>query len=593
MLREKSRSFENSFSRIPFSSKLAHMLRSIYIQNYILVEDGEIHFEPGLNIVTGETGAGKSILIGAISALFGERTSASVLREGCSKAIVEGHFDCTKLPALQRYLQAQELAGEDDILIIRREVLSSGRSRAFVNDTPVTLDEVEKIADQLVDLHGQHEHQSLLKTAEHIKYLDAYGNHARLLARTAQHFESCEMLRTGLEQLRARQQQLRQQQDFLTFQLEEINKVDPRPGEENELLAEEKRLAHSSELRESCSQLVYELYEKESSASEIIISAVRLLERLRGYDAAFDALAAEMQTAVISIEEVAKTIQTYLGRVEVNPSRLEEVRRRLAAFAHLKKKFACSIDEVILKKAEMEAQIRQSESLDAAITAKESEWLAAVAAYDETAAQLSAARRAAAAELEEAVPKILARIGMPNCQFSVRIDVEASEKSWFVREGASISASRTGFDRVEFYISTNPGQPQRPLAKIASGGEISRVMLALKSLIAHADHIPIVIFDEIDIGISGKVAQAVGRLLRELSHSHQIVVITHLPQIASAGHAHFLVEKYQNAAMTTTSVRKLLEGEREEAIAALLGGSVLTAAHLASARELIEMAKKD
>lgn len=564
------------------------MLKSVQIKNYVLVEEGKIDFEPGLNVITGETGAGKSILIGALATLLGERTSISVLREDDAKAFIEGHFDYRDIPDLKRYLRENELENSDSLLILRREILASGRSRAFVNDTPVTLEEIEKIAAMLVDLHGQHEHQSLLNVAEHIRYLDAFGSLFEKRDRVAQDFDQAETYRQQLEVLLKKQKTLTERRDYLAFQLQEISKVDPQPGEEEELLAEEKRLAHTTELRDACTTLVLSLYEKEESALEILGSALRILENISGIDSTLGYLKNEINTALISVEEVAKTLQSYADRINVNPDRLEEVRLRLAAFTQLKKKYATTIEGILHKKEELQSELEQIETIDAQIGQAEKMWHAATGCYTLSALELSNLRKKTAEKLQRSVPEILSEIGMLNCCFEVKLAIEEIENGWCEIDGKRVQANRDGVDRVEFYISANPGQPPRPLAKIVSGGEISRIMLALKSLIAHADRIPVLIFDEIDIGISGRIADAVGKKLRTLAKTHQIIVITHLPQIAGAGHCHFLVEKTHTDSATTSWVRKLSGDERERAIAQLLAGHTITETHLASARELLK-----
>ncbi len=564
------------------------MLKRVYIKNYALVEEGEIEFQPGLNIITGETGAGKSILLGAIGTLLGERTSATMLRAGEAKAVIEGHFSIHGLPQVQAYLRERELDSQDDELIIRREILASGRSRAFINDTPTTLDEIEVVANMLVDLHGQHEHQSLLKVGEHLNFLDAFGRLQPLREQVQQHYREVEQLQQQLKHLREQEHALKEKADYLQFQIEEINKVDPQPGEEEELLGEEKRLAHSHELLENCNRLANMLYEQEGSATDFLGQAIHILNQLQQLDAYFEPLNRDLETALIAIEEVVKSCQSYAAKIEINPERLEEVRARLAEFTRLKKKYATDIEGVLQKREELQNELSRIESLDEEIAGLETQLQEAIGRYREAAVALSEKRQKAASELEQAIPEILAEIGMSGSRFKVQFDMDDDPDSWLTLDDRKVRAFASGIDRVEFYISANPGQPLRPLQKVASGGEISRIMLALKKAIAHSVQVPVLIFDEIDIGISGRVAEAVGRKLRELAETHQIICITHLPQIASAGQTHFLVEKIQSGDQTQTKVRRLAEEEREWAIARLLGGETITEAHLSSARELLQ-----
>ncbi len=568
------------------------MLRRVYIKNYALVEEGEIEFQPGLNIITGETGAGKSILLGAIGTLLGERTSATMLRAGEAKAIIEGHFSIRGLPWVQQYLRERELDSPDEELIIRREILASGRSRAFINDTPVTLDEVETVANMLVDLHGQHEHQSLLRVAEHLNFLDAYGQLQELREQVQRQYHEVESLRRELQSLKEQEQSFREKADYLKFQIEEINKVDPQPGEEEELLAEEKRLAHSHDLLENCARLANMLYEQEGSATDLLGQAIQILNHLQQLDSYFEPLNRELETALIAIEEVVKSCQSYASKIEINPERLEEVRARLAEFTRLKKKYTTDMDGVLQRRDALQKELARIEFLDEEIAGLEEKLSQAIDRYRKAAVALSEKRRATAAKLEQEIPAILQEIGMSGSEFKVQFAAEEDPQSWLELDGRRVRVFATGIDRVEFFISANPGQPPRPLQKVASGGEISRIMLALKKAIAHSVEIPVLIFDEIDIGVSGRVAEAVGRKLRELADTHQIICITHLPQIASAGQTHFLVEKIQTDDQTQTTVRRLAEEEREWAIARLLGGETITEAHLSSARELLQAQKK-
>ncbi len=567
------------------------MLKSVTIKNYALVEETEIRFDVGLNVVTGETGAGKSMVIGAIGALLGERTSVSVLREGAQKAAIEGVFAVEHLSVLQSCLIESDLASDDGLLILRREILASGRSRAFVNDTPATLDQTEKIAAFLVDLHGQHQHQSLLKVAEHIKFIDAFADLGEQCHRVANCFAQAEKARAAYEELLQEQKTRIEQRDYLAFQLDEIDNLNPQPDEESELLNEEKKLAHGTELLQSCDEVVNLLYENEASANDLLGAVVNRLQKLAEYDSALEKQTQEAESALIAVEEIAKSLQSYVHNIDVDPARLDEVRSRLSAFAGLKKKYSADFDGVLQKRDELQQSLQRIEAMDDLVSQALENWQIAIQEYESAAGDLSQARRAAAQEITRRVPEILAEIGMSGSRFEVKISPEFAEDGWCTVEGRKCKAFPNGYDRVEFFISANPGQPTRPLAKIASGGEISRIMLALKSLIAHADAVPVLIFDEIDIGISGRVAQSVGKLLRKLAESHQIVCITHLPQIAGAGSTHFLVEKSQRNGSTSTNVRKLAESERRRAIASLLAGEEISEAQLENAEALIEQAR--
>ncbi len=566
------------------------MLKSVYIKNYALVEESEIHFEKGLNILTGETGAGKSILIGAIGAILGERTSPSMLRSGAQKAVIEGVFDLSENPAVLELLREKEYDIDDDTVIVRREISSSGRSRAFLNDTPATLEDIAQVAARLVDLHGQHEHQSLLRVSEHLEFLDTFADVSALRRDVAEKFSAAESLRQDYEKLLRDQQHLKEKKDYLEFQLAELERVDPKPGEEQELEQEEKQLAHSTEIIELAGRISALLYEGDASAQERISAALADLNNLVRFVPSLEENLKELESALIIVQESAQSVQEHSARIEIDPARLEQVQNRLAEISFLKKKYALSYDLLVERVEELRGELRQVESIDEQVHAAEKAWAEAIRAYRAAATALSRARKDAGAKLEKVVPELLSELGMQHATFEVRIDTEPAAESWLELGGEPVRASRNGYDRVEFFISTNPGHPVKPLARVASGGEVSRIMLALKSAGAHTIGIPCLIFDEIDNGISGRIAQAVGRKLRYLARNHQILCITHLPQIASAGSTHFMVEKSLRNGETISTVRKLDESEREEAVAMLLAGDTLTESHLSSARELLKQA---
>ncbi len=568
------------------------MLKSVYIKNYALVEESEIRFEPGLNILTGETGAGKSILIGAIGAILGERTSPSMLRAGATKAIIEGVFDVSRNSTVLALLQEKEYDADDGTLIIRREISQTGRSRAFLNDTPATLEDVVQVAEKLVDLHGQHEHQSLLRVSEHLEFLDTFAGVNALKQTVAERFDEAEKKRREYEKLLDDRRHLQEKKDLIAFQLAELERINPQPGEEQELEQEEKQLAHGTEILELAQRISAALYEGDGPAQDRITSALADMESLVRFIPGLEQNLRELESALIIVQECARSVQQESARIEIDPARLQQVQERLAEFNFLKKKYAIDYEMLISRMDELRRELQQIESIDEHVAAAEQSWREAVDAYSEAAVKLSQARRAAADELEKTVPGLLDELGMQQTTFEVRLSKEPHPDSWLRLDGEAVRAGRHGFDKVEFFISANPGQPVRPLARIASGGEISRIMLALKTASAHTVGIPCLIFDEIDNGISGRIAQAVGRKLHVLARTHQILCITHLPQIASAGTTHFVVEKVQREGTTFSLVRKLREEEREEAVARLLGGETISETHLSSARELLRQAQE-
>ncbi|MDZ7362558.1 MAG: DNA repair protein RecN [candidate division KSB1 bacterium] len=564
------------------------MLQTFSLHNYALVDRVELTLGPGLNVFTGETGAGKSILIGAMAALLGERAAFHYPRDPEKKAVIEGLFVNCSSPRLKHFLRENALEiGDDGDFLLRREFMPNGRSRAFINDSPISTAILDALSELLADMHGQHEHQSLLQARTHLRYLDAYGGLEELAAQVAEAFASVRAAQDGYTEWLSRQKDLLEKREFNLFQLQEIKSVDPQPGEE-EILVQEERLLSTAEKRVQLSSQIYQLlYEAEGSVQSQLKSALSSLEELSGIDSALQALQKDCAAANLTLQEAAQEIQRYKSRIEFNPARLEEIRQRLANFNKLKRKYGGEMAGVFERRAALEASLADLENYDEKVAALKKQLDAARQRYAELCLELSAQRRQAAATLQETVPAILAELGMAGARFEVEVKTQPDDKTFVKIDGQPVKVGPTGIDRVEFFISANPGQAPAPLAKVASGGEISRIMLALKSILAERDDIPVLIFDEIDAGISGHVAHAVGKKLQQLAASHQIVCITHLPQIASSGAHHFLVEKNILDGKSVTAVRRLQNKERPEAIARLLVGEKISETHIHSARQLL------
>lgn len=568
------------------------MLATLFAKNWLLIDELRIEFQPGLNIITGETGAGKSILIGALGALLGDRIGKEVVRGGADKAVIEAEFRLNGVAGVSALLEQHDIEADGETVLVRREVHSSGKSRSFINDTPVPAAILEEFGDLLVDLHGQHEHQRLLKVATHGPYLDAF---ARLEPELEELKHGWQELTAGIRELRALQQraaELARSREFMQFQLQEIRSVNPADGEEEELQQEEQILRHSELLFERTAQIFARLYESEGSAAELLTATAADLNQLAAIDTRFTAMQNDCQSARILVDELAKSVQHYNQAISFDPERLEKVRQRLASLAGLRRKHGTTLAEVIALGQKLEGELALVDNLDAtlaALTREIEERRSRLAVLD---AAVSARRRQAAQEFSTRVAAALAQLGMPRARFEVRQQaVVAVEEPWILADGERLRIGPRGSDQLEFLLAANPGDEAKPLAAVASGGEISRVMLALKSLLAEADQVPVLIFDEIDIGISGRIAQAVGRTLQELGRTHQLLCITHLPQIASMADSHYLVEKSGDDHQTRTTIRPLDRQERVAQVAALIGGEVVTAAHLQSASELIAAAE--
>lgn len=566
------------------------MLTKIHITNYALIDDLEIEFDTGLTIITGETGAGKSILINALGLVLGERAEAGVIRKDASKAIVEAFIQPPDNEDLRRCMREAEIES-DDTLILRREVLSKGQSRCFVNDSPVTLSVLKSLGDLLVDLHGQHEHQSLLRTETHIGMLDEFAGIEPMVEEFARTRSEVVSTMALIRETRRREEEIRQRQALHAFQLREIDSVAPEEGEDDRIASELRILEHSEQLFEATRRLSVALYDGEDSIYDRLVSARNELERLSAIDSTFAESLKESVSALAIVKELARSAHDYHSTIDFSSSRLEDLRNRLGKITALKKTYGGSLSSVLEHRRNIGEEMNLIENA-------ENEIKQLTQALDDIrdrcsskALELSKHRTTAAAEVDAALIGLLEELGIPKARFSTVLSrkesVDGSAGGTVHVDGKWFDSSERGIDRVEFFIATNPGEQLKPLAKVASGGEISRVMLALKRILSTRAKVPLLIFDEIDVGVSGKTAQSVGKTLKKLSSNHQVVAITHLPQIAGLADHHLVVEKREVKGRSITSVRSLTSTERVVEVARLLSGNDVTEAGLRNARELI------
>ena len=579
------------------------MLRSLYIKQYALIEEINVEFERGLNILTGETGAGKSILIDALGLLLGDRASAEVVRKGAEKAVVEGTFAINGSAEVINLLKGNGIEATDE-LIVRREISTKGQHRCFINDSPVPLTLLKSIGDILVDLHGQHDHQALLRPETHIEFLDDFGDHLRELSAYRKSYQALTILLAKKRGMAEQVKRFEEKRDLNEFQLREIDALNPRKGEEEALGAELRILENGERLHQMTAELnrlLSEGSEGEPSVHDNLVLARKQIEALNGIDPAFNDAAGEARSAEIIVEELAKFIQRYSSRIEINPQRLEELRERLGRLSLLKKKYGGSVEAILDHRAKVAAELELVTNYDKELRAVESGIEEERRECSVAAASLSARRQEAAKKISKSVVSALAELGISSARFSVEIrqipfvpgESGDDDARPFVRlEKRTVAATPKGIDDVEFYLSTNVGEDLKPLAKVASGGEVSRVMLALKSALAQSDKTPLLIFDEIDVGVSGRIGQAVGLSLKKLSLLHQIIAITHLPQIAGLAETHFAVEKKEDGSRTSTRLRKLGLEDRVREVAKLMSGEKVTEAGLKGARELMGIEKK-
>lgn len=573
------------------------MLRTLYIKHYALIEEISVEFGRGLNILTGETGAGKSILIDALSLLLGDRASTEIIRKGSDKAIVEGTFIVSGVSRINELLKDNEVESADE-LIVRREISTKGQNRCFLNDSPIPLALLKDVGDVLVDLHGQHDHQALLHPETHINFLDDFGGHENILVEFRHSYQKLSGFFSKKRELRDHEHRLKEKKDLYEFQMKEIDAVNPQIGEEETLEADLKILENAEKLNDLTSQLHQILYDGESSVHDNLVQARKQIELLNEIDSAFADTVGEAKSAEIIVEELSKFIHAYHAKIEFNPQKLEHIRERLGQLSLLKKKYGGTIDSLLEHRKKIGAEFSLAENFEKELASIESVISDERQVCSEIAQKLTTKRRDAAKKIEKSIVASLGELGIANAKFSVSVEhtslVQAAKNGSptsidaFVRIGKeSYEATPKGIDTVEFFLSTNVGEDVKQLVKVASGGEVSRVMLALKSALAQSDKVPLLIFDEIDVGVSGRIGQAVGLSLKKLSSFHQIIAITHLPQIAGLADAHFAVEKNEDGKRTTTRLRKLEVDERVREVAKLMSGEKVTEAGLKSAKELM------
>jgi len=566
------------------------VLRSLSIKNYALIEQLEVEFSPGLNVITGETGAGKSIIVGALGLILGERADSTSVRAGAQKAVVEAIFTAPGDKKIAGLLERNGIDAGGE-LILRRDLSAKGQSRAFVNDTPATITVLREIGDLLVDIHGQHDHQSLLRVESHRAMLDDFGRLGSLVGEFGISYKEASAARMALQELRAREEELRERRSLVEFQLSEIDAVGPEAGEEDRLEQELTILENSEKLFAATERLYSALYEGESAIHDRLVLVRNELEDLTGIDSSFTQARDEAASASAIIDELAKFIQSYNSRIEYNPERLEEIRDRLGALTLLRKKYGGSLDAVVERRGVLAEELSLADNFEAEIARTETHLKKCVARASEIAQRLSQKRRETGKHIGSAIVGQLRELGMPNAAFETSIvNRETAENASLVRLGRTwYEATEMGMDFVEFHVSANTGEEPKPLARVASGGEISRIMLSMKMILAKSDRLPLLIFDEIDSGVSGRVARAVGENMKKLSQFHQIISITHLPQIAGCADGHYVVEKTEEGKRTITSMKKLDPEGRVREVAKLISGAEITGAALKSARELIDI----
>jgi DNA repair protein RecN (Recombination protein N) len=558
------------------------MLTELRISNFGVIEQLAVTFGSGFIVFTGETGAGKSLLIDAVTLLIGGRASADQIRAQADEADLEAAFQLAPEHPLLQLLQTKGFArpGETDI-VIRRVISRTGRNRTYLNGNLCPVHVLEELGGALVDVHGQHEQQSLLSPSAQLDALDAYGR----LQTLRQEYHDARALwgkRVGeLEMRTAEIARRREREDLLRFQFQEITEAAIEAGEDVRLDQERPRLMHSQQLGDLADQLHELLYAGEDSVLSQLASARKLVSRMETIDAAVSDWARSVEDAVVPLREFAAQVRHYRDQVDANPARLAEIEQRMDRLQRLSKKYGGSLDAVLTLQESLRAQLDQLDTAETQVQELTRAVEAGRRQLGEVAERLTRKRVEAAKALTTSVTKELGALRMERTRFAVVVAQVAGDEPY----------GQTGQDAVEFVFSANPGEPVKSIAKVASGGELSRIMLALKTILAESDRVPVLIFDEVDAGVGGAVAEVMGARLRDLSRHHQVLCVTHLPQVGSQAHAHFVVEKQVRQKRTVTHVRQLTPQEREEEIARMLAGVTVTKTARAAAAEMIESAR--
>ena len=552
------------------------MLKQLYIKNFTLIDELDISFNPGFSVITGETGAGKSIILGAIGLLLGNRADTRQVKAGTERCIVEAHFDLHKYN-LQTFFQEHDLDYDEQDCIVRREVSASGKSRAFINDSPVSLQQMKDLGERLVDIHSQHQNLLLRKEDFQLNVIDLMAGNERERNDYTTAYQSYTQARSQLQALKQQMQASHDNEDFLRFQQSELNDAQLTAGEQEELEEQSQLMSHVEEIKSA----LYESDNLLNADSTGIVNGLRtIINQLHSIENVFPAaeeLASRTDECFIELKDISEEISNRLERVDFNPAELERINDRLDHLYSLQQKYhVSSVEELIDIKQDIDEQLSQIDNSDEQLKELQDQLIALESACQDKAKRLSATRQKAARKVEQAMKSRLVPLGIPN----VRFEVSLSEKP----------LSADGTDRVAFLFSANKSTALLPVSEVASGGEIARVMLSLKAMISGSVKLPTIIFDEIDTGVSGRVAEQMAAIMKEMGDAdRQVISITHLPQIAAMGATHYRVSKEERKQGTTSSMVMLSQEERISEIAQMLSGSNISEAAISNAKALLQI----
>lgn len=558
------------------------MLSHIHIRNFTIVELLELDLAPGMSSLTGETGAGKSILLDALGLALGDRAESGVVRHGCDRAEINASFDLSDEPAIQQWLSERELDMEGEC-IIRRTLSKDGRSKGYINSQPQPLGTLRELGEMLVDIHGQHAHQALLRREQQRETLDQYAANNSRLKQLNQAYRHWSQLNQQLSALQGDKQERDAKLELLHYQVQELTQLNPQTDELEPLDREHQRLAHANRLLESSQLALQQLHEDDQGA---LISQLQRITRelgeLKTIDTTLTPICELLESAAIQLDEAATELRHYQDSVEIDPQQLQQVEARLSELYEMARKHNCRPEQLYDHQQQLQQQLEEIKNAEIKYGTLEGEISQAATQYQALADKLTHARQKAAKKLEKAVTDNLQRLSMNGSRFEIAM-IPLNEGEF----------SPHGQEKIEFLISTNPGQPAQPMSKIASGGELSRISLAIQVVASSVHGITTIIFDEVDVGIGGGTAEIVGQMLRALGEHRQVLCVTHQPQVASQGHQQLQVRKQTDKTSTTTTITELTEDARIDELARMLGGITITDQTQAHAREMLALAQQN
>lgn len=552
------------------------MLKSLHISNYALIDTVDINFHHGFNTITGETGAGKSIMLGALSLILGGRADLKAVRDSRKKSVIEASFEVSKYPKLKEYCLDNDIEWDDTLCILRREIAPAGRSRAFINDSPVTLDLLSHVAMQLVDIHSQHQNQLLTSDEFQLRVIDNLAGNGELLSEYSRRYAAYRNTLKRLHDTKKLIEQNRNDEDFTRFQLEQLDELGLTDGEQEQLEHDRDILSNITDIKSTLSGALDSLSEGTHNALGLLAETSDYCEELSQYLEDSDNISERLETVRIELRDIAETLSAYDQEFQADPEELEAIESRLNTIYSLQQKHSVStVGELITLREELRDKLDKLENSTFTIEELEKEARRAKAAAKQLALELSQRRSEEAARLEETLRETAMPLGMKNLRTQVKVS-----------QG---ELTPTGMDKVEFLFAFNKNQPLMPVGGTASGGEISRLMLSIKAIIATKMQLPSIIFDEVDTGVSGDVANRMGAMMQDISRNIQVITITHLPQVAAKGNAHFKVYKEDDDEATHTRIRELNADDRVDELAVMLSGSKVDEAARANARSLLNI----